>query len=235
MADRRGLPPGRCLVYPPSPPAPPAELLERFRRLGTALVSDCLDRSSGIVGARLLLPGSVKPGSALAGPALTVKVAPGDNLALHQAMELITPGEVLVVDANGAVDRAIAGEILCRLAWRRGALGMVVDGAVRDTSAMGDLPFSLFGRASSHLGPYKNGPGEICGPVSAGGTVVQSGDIVVGDSDGVVVVPLARAWAVIVAAETKADDERQTLAQIEVGTYRADWLRDAVELTWLSP
>jgi regulator of RNase E activity RraA len=233
MADRRGLPPGRCLIYPAAPTAP-AELLDRFRRLGTALVSDCLDRSRGIVGARLLLPGLVKPGLAMVGPALTVKVAPGDNLALHQAMELITPGEVLVVDAGGAIDRAIAGEILCRLAWRRGAIGMVVDGAVRDTAAMGELPFSLFGRASIHLGPYKNGPGEIRGSVSAGGTVVHSGDIVVGDSDGAVVVPLPRAETVAAAAESKADDERQTLAQIEAGTYRADWLRKAVELTWLS-
>ena len=233
MADRRGLPPGRCLVYPPAPAAP-AELLDRFRPLGTALVSDCLDRSRGIVGAQLLLPGLVQPGRAMVGPALTVKVAPGDNLALHQAMELITPGEVLVVDASGAIDRAIAGEILCRLAYRRGAVGMVVDGAVRDTAAMGDLPFSLFGRANIHLGPYKNGPGEIRGPVSAGGTVVQSGDIVVGDRDGVVVVPLTRAEAVVAAADFKADDERQTLAQIEAGTYRADWLHDAVELTWLS-
>jgi regulator of RNase E activity RraA len=169
----------------------------------------------------------------MVGPALTVKVAPGDNLALHQAMELVTPGEVVVVDAGGATDRAIAGEILCRLAWRRGAIGMVVDGAVRDTAAMGELPFSLFGRASIHLGPYKNGPGEIRGSVSAGGTVVYSGDIVVGDSDGVVVVPLPRAEAVAAAAESKADDERQTLAQIEDGTYRADWLRKAVELIWL--
>jgi regulator of RNase E activity RraA len=181
------------------------------------------------------VPGLVKPGLAMVGPALTVKVAPGDNLALHQAMELITPGVVLVVDAGGATDRAIAGEILCRLAWRRGAVGMVVDGAVRDTAAISDLPFSLFGRASIHLGPYKNGPGEIRGPVSAGGTVVHSGDVVVGDCDGVVIVPLANAEAVVTAAEAKAEDERQTLAQIEAGTYRADWLRDAVELTWLSP
>ena len=70
--------------------------------------------------------------------------------------------------------------------------------------------------------------------MSAGGTVVQSGDIVVGDRDGVVVVPVARAGAVLAAAEAKADDERSTLAQIEAGTYRADWLHDAVELTWLS-
>jgi regulator of RNase E activity RraA len=233
MAERRGLPPGRCLIYPPGPTAP-AELLGRFRQLGTALVSDCLDRSRGVVGVQLLLPGLVQPGRAMVGPALTVKVAPGDNLALHQAMELITTGAVLVVDAGGAIDRAIAGEILCRLAWHRGAIGMVVDGAVRDTAAMGDLRFSLFGRANIHLGPYKNGPGEIHGAVSAGGAVVQSGDIVVGDSDGVVVVPLSRAEAVVAAAESKADDERRTLAQIEAGTYQADWLRDAVEPTWFS-
>jgi regulator of RNase E activity RraA len=169
----------------------------------------------------------------MVGSALTVKVAPGDNLALHQAMEFISPGEVLVVDAGGAIDRAIAGEILCRLARHRGAVGMVIDGAVRDTAAMGDLAFSLFGRASSHLGPYKNGPGELRGPVSAGGTVVRGGDIVIGDCDGVVVVPLPRAEAVVAAAEAKAEDERQTLASIEAGTYRADWLAAAVELTWL--
>src|SRR5580698_10303359 len=107
MAERRGLPPGRCLIYPPGPTAP-AELLGRFRQLGTALVSDCLDRSRGVVGVQLLLPGLVQPGRAMVGPALTVKVAPGDNLALHQAMELITTGSVVVVDAGGAIDRAIA-------------------------------------------------------------------------------------------------------------------------------
>src|SRR6202000_2421860 len=86
----------------------------------------------------------------------------------------------------------------------RGAVGMVVDGAVRDTAAMGDLPFSLFGRASIHLGPYKNGPGEIGGPVSGGGTVVRIGDVVIGDSDGVVIVPLSVAEAAATAAEAKA-------------------------------
>jgi regulator of RNase E activity RraA len=112
---------------------------------------------------------------------------------------------VLVVDGGGALDRAVLGEIMARYAAARGLAALVVDGAVRDVEGLAGGALPVFARGVNHLGPYKDGPGEIGGPVHAGGTVVRAGDVVVGDADGVVVIP--RAYAAKIADEAVHHDE----------------------------
>ncbi|MEM8687042.1 MAG: RraA family protein [Pseudomonadota bacterium] len=136
----------------------------------------------------------IDPAMKLAGPALTVDVPEGDNLALHMAISKAAPGTVLVVDYKGHMDVAVTGDIMALAAQQRGLAGMVVDGAVRDADEITRLGFALFARGLSIRGPAKNGPGSVGKPISLGGVAISSGDIVVGDRDGVVVLAQS-AWA----------------------------------------
>lgn len=136
----------------------------------------------------------IDPGMKLAGPALTVDVPAGDNLALHLAIAKAAPGTVLVVDYKGHMDVAVTGDIMALAARERGLAGMVIDGAVRDAEEITALGVPVFARGLSIRGPAKNGPGSVGEPITLGDVAVQTGDIVVGDRDGVVVVP-ADGWA----------------------------------------
>ena len=167
-----------------SVPKPAPELIEAFRGLPTSVISDNLARLPGAVGLR-----PFHRGSKLVGVAFTVRTRPGDNLAIHKALELVGPGDVIVVDGGGDETRALVGEIMKTIAEYRGAAGYVIDGAIRDVAAFAASDFPCFARSAIHRGPYKSGPGEINVPVSIGGSVISPGDIVVGDEDGLVMVP----------------------------------------------
>ncbi|WP_379541919.1 RraA family protein [Teichococcus cervicalis] len=155
----------------------------------------------------------------MVGRALTVRTAAGDNLTIHKALELIRPGDVLVVDGGGDTGRALVGEIMAAVAQSRGAAGMVIDGAVRDARALSQSDFPCFARAAIHRGPYKNGPGELEVPVSIGGMLVRHGDIVVGDEDGVVAFPAAGAAALLTAVQAQMAHEAEMLRSIAEGRY----------------
>ena len=107
---------------------------------------------------------------------------------LHKALELAQPGDVIVVDAQGDLSNAITGEIMMTQAAMSGVAGVVVDGAIRDSEAMRDLDMPVYAAGVTPKGPYKDGPGEINVPVTCGGVVVNPGDIVVGDADGIVII-----------------------------------------------
>lgn len=190
-------------------------LLAAFTRTSTSIISDCLDR---LPGARLKPFHRIE--GTMAGIALTVKVPCGDNRAIHQALEILTPGHVLVVDGGGDISRALMGDIMAAIAEKRGAAGVVVDGAIRDLATIGKGTFPMFARAGFHRGPYKNGPGEINVPVSIGGMLVSPGDIVVGDHDGIVAFPAAQAESLLQRCLATEQKEAQMLAQIAAGTYK---------------
>lgn len=219
-----------CLIHPASPPAD-RTLLQRLAELPTAAISDSLGR---LPGARGLLPlaGSPRYGR-LVGPALTVRTRPGDNLTVHKAVDLAEPGDVLAVDAGGHDDRAIVGELLCRYAASRGIAGIVLDGAARDIEEISALGIPVFARSISHLGPYKNGPGEIRGLASLGGLPVQQGDLVVGDGDGVVAVARARAKQVIAAAEALVEREQAVTRAIDEGSWDRAWVDQDLEIEYI--
>jgi regulator of RNase E activity RraA len=213
-----------CRLHPPGPKPDPA-LLEQCRELPTSILSDSMDRVGGVRGVHWV-PGGRWP--RVAGPALTVRTRPGDNLVVHRALDLAEPGDVLVVDGGGFLERAILGEIMGRYAAARGLAALVVDGAVRDAEGLAAGPVPVFALGINHLGPYKDGPGEVHGPVQVGGTVVRSGDVVVGDADGVVVLPYERVAEVVAVGQARLRDEEEQFAQIAAGTLDRSWVTRAL-------
>ena len=204
----------------PVAPLADATLIEAFRGRAVANISDNMERLSAAVGLR-----PFHKGGALAGTALTVRTRPGDKLAIHQALDLVRPGYVLVIDGGGDVSRALVGEIMKAIAQSRGCVGFVIDGAIRDADAFADDAFPCFARSAIHAGPYKSGPGEINVPVSIGGMVVAPGDIVVGDADGVVAFPAAAGAALLEATLRQEAKEAEILRSIAAGTYAGAYAR----------
>ncbi len=196
------------------------DAVERFRSLPVANVSDVMSRMTA-GGARLR---PMHCGGVLAGPALTVKTRPGDNLMIHKAIALAEPGDVIVVDAGGDLTNALIGELMLAQMVRRGLGGIVVNGAIRDSAAIRGQDFPVFAAGITHRGPYKDGPGEINVPVALDGMVVEPGDLVLGDDDGLLCVPFAEVEAVHAAATAKAAAEAKQMAAIEAGTHDASWV-----------
>jgi RraA family protein len=208
----------------PAPQRPPAALVAALGQMVTAHLSDNMSRLQGAAAA--LRP--MHRGGRLVGVALTVRVAPGDNLMVHKAIDIALPGDVIVVDAGGALEQAIIGDIMASHAARRGLAGFVIDGAIRDADELRARDFPVFARGATHRGPYKNGPGEINVPVSIGGMVVRPCDIVVGDGDGVIAVAPADAQAVLAAAREQKNKEAATLAAIAAGTLDRAWVDETL-------
>jgi RraA family protein len=198
---------------PLAPVADPA-VLALFRGISTPIISDNLDRMPGVVGLR-----AYHRGGHLVGSALTVRVRAGDNLAIHQALNIARPGEVIVVDGGGDTSRALVGDIMKAIAESRGVTGFVIDGAIRDSSAFAESDFPCYARAAIHRGPYKTGPGEINVPVSVGGWTVNPGDVVVGDADGIVTFPPTIAPRLIEAVRAQEAREAEVLQLIRAGKY----------------
>jgi RraA family protein len=203
-----------------SVPKPAPDLIEAFRSAPTCIISDNLARLPGAVGLR-----QFHRSGRLVGTAFTVRTRPGDNLAIHQALELVGPGDVIVVDGGGDETRALVGEIMKNIAEHRGAAGYVIDGAIRDVAAFAASDFPCFARAVIHRGPYKSGPGEINVPVSIGGSVISPGDIVVGDEDGVLSFPAAIATSLLEAVHAQIKREEETLLAIREGRYQGSYAK----------
>jgi RraA family protein len=201
-----------------SVPKPTSALIDAFRNAPTSVISDNLVRLAGAVGLR-----PFHRSGRLVGAAFTIRTRPGDNLAIHQALELVEPGDVIVVDGGGDETRALVGEIMKSIAEYRGAAGYVIDGAIRDVAAFAASDFPCFARAVIHRGPYKNGPGEINVPVSIGGSVIAPGDIVVGDDDGVVSFPAAIASTLLEAVRAQIAREEEMMVSIREGRYQGSY------------
>ena len=207
----------------PRVPTDPA-LARLFAGLPASNIGDTMSRMDGTSG----LTPFHKPGVQLLGIALTVRVRAGDNLMIHKALQLGAPGDVLVIDGGGAVDRALFGDIMKNVAKMRGFAGIVIDGAIRDVGAYRTDDFPCYARGVCHRGPYKDGPGEINVPVSIGGMVAHPGDIVVGDDDGVLFIPPAEAQAIAKAARAKFAAEEATFAAIRDRKYDDRWIDEAL-------
>ena len=208
----------------PFAPQPPRKIVAALRKIATAHLSDNMHRLHAM--ASELRP--YHKGGRLVGPALTVKVPPGDNLMVHKAIDIARPGDVIVVDAGGIPAQAIIGEIMTTLAEHNGAAGMVIDGAIRDADALARSPFPVFAQAVTHRGPYKNGPGEINVPVVIGGSVVNPGDLIIGDDDGLLALPQEMAEATIALALAQARKEATLLKAIRAGKADRAWVDAAL-------
>lgn len=203
----------------PAPPQAPADLVESFRLVATAYISDSMNRLCGTIGLR-----PFHRGGRLVGTAFTVKTRPGDNLMVHKALDLARPGDVLVVDGGGDLRQALVGELMQMHAVSRGLAGLAIDGAVRDVAVLAASDFPCFARGATHRGPYKDGPGEINVPVSIDGLVINPGDVVVGDEDGLVAFPQAVAPDLLRQAREKVAAEEGTKRAIRAGRFDRPWL-----------
>lgn len=181
--------------------------LKAWEGAEAAPVSDCLDRGMAMDGAIGPLDSSMR----LLGQARTVRCMVGDNSALHAAINIIEPGEILVVDAGGYLDRAVWGGLMTQAAMKMGIGGLVVDGAVRDSSEICELGFPCFARAKVPSGPHKNFGGEIDADIACGGLSVSPGDLVVGDADGISIVPSRRIEETFIAYKNLKAKEAKTL------------------------
>lgn len=168
-----------------------------------ANVGDALQRMTVMDGGIRLVTGS----GSLLGNALTVDVRSGDNLAIHRALDEALPGDVLVVNGHGDMTRALIGDLIGEIMVNGGIVGAVVDGAVRDVQALSEMGLTVYARAVTPAGPFKDGPGAIGVPVAVGGMVVAAGDVLVGDADGVVVVPRHRVQEVLDAVDGIGEKE----------------------------
>ena len=171
---------------------------QRLAALGAATLGES--------GARPMAPRvrAVWPGATVAAPAYTVRCAPADNLAVHLAVTLAPPGSVLVVDATHQPERGYWGEVLTTAAEARGLAGLVIDGCVRDTEALERHTFPVFSAGIALRGAAKSAGGAVDANVTVGDVEVDPGDWIVGDRDGVAVVPVASVADVITAGEARA-------------------------------
>jgi len=147
----------------------------------------------------------------------------------HKAIDTAEPGDVIVVDAGGFNDHAIIGELMSARAEQRGVGGMVIWGAIRDSAELRQGSFPVFASGVTHRGPYKNGPGEINVPINMGGMTVYPGDIIVGDADGLVAVPLEHAEAILASAKAILAKEENAMKQIKAGTVDRSWVDKALK------
>jgi 4-hydroxy-4-methyl-2-oxoglutarate aldolase len=199
---------------------PEAELIDGFRELAAATISDAMGRQNSMN--HTMAP--LWRGARVCGPALTVKSYACDNLMPHKAMQIAQPGDVMVIQANGHLDGAIWGDLLTKSAKARGLGGVVMDAAARDRDEIEALGFPVFSTAVLPGGTYKTNPGSINVPISVAGAVVEPGDIVVGDADGVVVVPRAMARGVLEAARAIVANEVAMTERVERGELIFDIL-----------
>ncbi|AIF66949.1 S-adenosylmethionine: 2-demethylmenaquinone methyltransferase [Terribacillus saccharophilus] len=186
------------------------ELIERAKKLNTTLLADVM----GCTGSLDYRIKPVSTGMEFVGTALTVSLRPGDNLFLHQAIYSAKKGHVLMVDGKGHTNNAYLGELMASSAQAIGIEGIVIDGLVRDKKALEKLKFPIYSKGFNPNGPFKDGPGEINEVISCGGIRVAPGDLVVGDDDGVVVVPANLIDEVLRKATEKLSYEEKRLETI---------------------
>ena len=202
-----------------SAPQADAEALAALRSIPTALLSDNMQ---GLVGTGLLRP--YHRHGRMAGTAVTVRVRAGDNLVLHRALDHVRAGDVLVVDAGGEIMQAVTGKIMLRYLESLGAAGIVINGAVRGTDAIGLRDFPCFARGTTSRGPYKSGPGEFNVTVAIDTLAIAPGDVVVGDTDGIVAFPPTEAARLIRDARRQEESEAEGLRAIEEGRWDRSWI-----------
>lgn len=199
---------------------PSKETIEAYEQLPPATVHEAL-------GKRGALPSRIKPiypGMTLCGPALTVECIPGDNLAIHYAVTLAKPGDILMVATGDHVEAGPWGEVLTVAAMSAGIRGLVIDGSVRDVPAIQRLGFPVFSAGVSIKGTQKVLPGRINAPTAVAGVLVNPGDIIVADDDGVAVVPLQEAEQIIELSQKREEDEARLMERIRAGESTVELL-----------
>jgi 4-hydroxy-4-methyl-2-oxoglutarate aldolase len=199
---------------------PGAETVAALSRFSAATVHEAIGRSGAF-------PSSLKPiarGMKVCGPALTVECAPGDNLTIHAAIDGARTGDVLVVDYKGFVEAGPFGDIMGAACVAKGVAGLVIDGCVRDSADLSAMRFPVFSRGLSIKGTTKERPGAVGVPIVCADVPVSPGDVILGDDDGLVVVPMDRLADAIDASARRVEHERAMLERIRAGASTLDLL-----------
>lgn len=193
---------------------------DQLKALGTSTLHEAQGRTGA-------LPSTIRPvwkGAFLAGPALTVKVKPGDNLAIHHAVAIAAPGDILLVESGGYPDSGVWGEVLTIAARHKGIQGLVVNGSVRDVDRLEALGFPVFSRGISMGGTTKDDPGLLGGAIHFGETKIHQGDILVADTDGVLVIKQAELETVLLAAKVREEKEKEIMKSLTAGKITIELL-----------
>ncbi|HEX9453530.1 MAG TPA: 4-carboxy-4-hydroxy-2-oxoadipate aldolase/oxaloacetate decarboxylase [Candidatus Binatia bacterium] len=188
-------------------------VISRAIHYGTATLHEAMGRRGALPYGIKPIAGSMK----LAGAATTVSSPPLDNLMLHQALYVAAPGTVMVVEVNRGYEAGYWGEIMTQAALQRNISGLVIDGCVRDADLIEQAGFPVFSRGLSIRGTDKNGGGHINAPIMIADVTINPGDLIVGDRDGVVVVPAAEIAATLDAAQKREDKETQIKRDLAAG------------------
>lgn len=193
-------------------------------KTAAALGAATIHEAQGKTGALSQEVKPLDPSLVLAGRALTVLTRPGDNRALHLALLEAQPGDVLVVDAWGWKEAGAWGDVLTAAAQHSGVTGVVINGAARDAAEIKKLQFPVFAKALSIKGTTKLDAGVIGDAVTIDGVTIRTGDLIVGDADGVVAVPQDTVTKTLEAAQVREDTEAGWVEQISRGEFTADLL-----------
>lgn len=206
-------------------PRPEARDVAAFRGVQTGYVVDARGRKGA-------LDHHIRPLSdnkAFCGVAVTVQTRPRDNLACWAAFEACKPGDVLVIACNAYQEASVIGDVFVAMAKNNGVIACVTDGMVRDLAGINDVGLPVFARGLTPNSPFKDGPGEIGLSVAIGGVTVTSGDIVLGDGDGVVIVPRAEIAAVQEQLQAVRAKEAKMEAGVRSGEKSPPWLAEALQ------
>jgi len=195
---------------------PDRDVVEAFEGVPSTIVSDV----TGNVG--LTMDSGIEPaydGIEVAGTAITVNASPGDNLIIHKAITMAEPGDVLVIDANGYTETGHIGELMCTSCQANDLAGLIIDGGYRDSREIAEMEFPVYGRGTNPQGPLKQDPGSVNVTVSCGGVSVDPGDIVIGDDDGLAVIPSKGAAEVLERSRQKLSAEDSVREEVLDGDY----------------
>ncbi len=194
--------------------------IEMWRNTPTAIISDELNRTGTMQSA--LRP--LENGSGFAAQALTVQCMVGDNAPVHYALTVAWPGCVLVIDGRGHADTALWGGILTEAALAKGAVAVVIDGAVRDAAELRNSDLAVYCRGIVPNGPHKGFGGAVNVPIQCGGISVSPGDLVVGDDDGIVVIPPHKLDGLRERCDARIAAEADRLERIAAGATTVELL-----------
>ncbi|ODP32190.1 RraA family protein [Pandoraea sp. ISTKB] len=197
-----------------------ASQLEQARKLGTSTLFEASGLSTSAVDVQIR---TVWPGASVAGPAFPLECSPGDNLAIHLAMEKVPRGSVLVVSTGGFV-AGYWGEVLTVAAIAAGVAGLVIDGGVRDIAALTAHRFPVFTRGISMRGTIKASVPSIGAPIQFAGAPVASGDLVVADDDGVLIIPASQVNDTLARGQARFDKEARVMDRLREGETTVDLL-----------